>query len=167
MDLLYAKTILYAYPDFEEIIVQIDDVIEKRAVMSLYNYSPALGQYEKIIKLMHEKDVISAIKIVCDKALAKFTDEELKYFRYKYFRTMSKREKENFDYSSRTYFRRQLKLTEDFASLLEGYRVNDKFFEEHCLTLNYFSQVLIRTKELEASLSKADKYKPIAKEEKE
>ena len=149
MNVLYAKTILYAYPDIDEVIVQIDDIVEKKAYLSFQNYSPALGQYEKIVKLTYDKDIITAVKIVCDRALRKFTEEELKFFKYKYFKNMSNREKENFDYSSRTYFRRQKKLTETFALLLEGYGIDDKFFEEQCLEINFFRYLVSRARELE------------------
>lgn len=149
MNILYAKAILYAYPDIDEVIVQIDDLVERKAYLSFQNYSPALGQYERIVKLTYDKDIISAVRMVCDRALRKFTEEELKFFKYKYFKNMSNREKENFDYSSRTYFRRQKKLTETFALLLEGYGIDDKFFEEQCLEINFFRYLLSRTRELE------------------
>ena len=164
MNVLYAKTILYAYPDIDEIILQIDDLVERKAYLSFHNYSPALGQYEKIVKLTYDKDIIGAVKIVCDRALKKFTEEELKYFKYKYFKNMSNREKENFDYSSRTYFRRQKNLTETFALLLEGYGVDDKFFEEQCLELNFFRQLLCRAKELEKYSKKSQGEKSLATE---
>ncbi len=155
MNTLYAKTILYAYTDIDEVIKQIDDLVEQKAYLSFHNYSPALGQYEKIVKLTYDKDIIGVVKIVCERALKKFTTEELKYFRYKYFKNMTSREKNTFDYSSRSYFRKQKKLTEDFGLLLEGYGIDDKFFEEQCLEINYFRQLLCRTRELEKYSSKS------------
>ncbi len=160
MNLLYAKTLLYAYTNLEELAKQIDELVERKARCSMINYTPAMFQFESIIKLTFEKDIIYAVKLVCDKVLSKFTKEELDFFRYKYFKNMPNREALVFDSSSRSYFRTQVKLAQEFALRVERCGIDDKFFEEKCLELNYFKELLRQTEEHERLSHKNKKKTP-------
>ena len=154
MKILYAKTFLYSYVHLMDVAKQIDELVEKKAFSSMNNYSPALVQYETIVQLTYEKDIIFAIKKVCDKALTKFTQEEMKFFEYKYFRNKPKSYFEGFDSSSRAYFRKQISLVNKFSKRVEQLGIDDKFFEEKCLVIEFFRQLLKRTEERELSFSK-------------
>ncbi len=138
MNVLYAKTILYSYTTLEDVALQIDEIIERKARSSFSNYSPAVSQFESIIQLTFEKDIVHAVKLVCDKILSRFSEEDLLFFRYKYFKNMAKKELSTFDFSSRAYFRKQVKLAQIFADKLERNGIDDKFFEKNCLQLEFF-----------------------------
>ena len=62
---------------------------------------------------------------------------------------MTKKEVANFDFTSRSYFRKQVKLAELFAEKLERCGIDDDFFEKKCLQLEFFRQLLKGTKEHE------------------
>ncbi len=149
MNVLYAKALLYAYVNLDDVAKQIDELVERKAKSSFSNYKPAISQFESIIKLTYEKDIIYAVKIVCDKVLSRFNKEELDYFRYKYFKNMSKKEITFFDSTSRSYFRRQIKLAEVFAEQVEKLGIDDEFFEQKCMLVEFFRQHLKRAEEHE------------------
>ncbi len=149
MNVVYAKTLLYAYTYLDDMVKRIDELVVKKAFLSGQNYVAAKFQYEEIINLTYEKDIIHVVKIACDKALGKFSDEEMKYFRYKYFKNMDKKERATFDFTSRTYFRRQNKLTGEFSERLERFGLDDKFFMEECLSVDFFKHTYSLAKEQE------------------
>ena len=62
---------------------------------------------------------------------------------------MSKKEVSNFDFTSRTYFRKQVKLAQVFADKLEKNGIDNEFFEKKCLQLEFFRQLFKGTKEHE------------------
>lgn len=154
MNELYAKTILYAYPHLTALAEQIDELVEKRALASMTDYSPALEQFNKIIDLTEQKTILFKLEIVTDKILKKFTETELDYLDYKYFKRKAKEYYEGFDASSRTYFRRQIRLAERFALALEKQGITDKVFEEKCLSCEFFSALYKRVVERENSINK-------------
>lgn len=154
MEILYAKTFLYSYVHLMDVAKQIDELVEKKAFSSINNYSPALVQYETIVQLTYEKDIVYVIKKVCDKALEKFTQEEKKFFEYKYFRNKPKSYFDGFDTSSRAYFRKQISLVKTFSKRVEKLGIDDKFFKEKCLSIEFFRQLLKRTEERELSFCK-------------
>ena len=149
MNVLYAKTLLYAYVNLDDVANHIDELVERKAKYSFSNYMPALSQFEEIVSLTYEKDIIYAVKLACDKILSRFSKEDLDFFRYKYFKNMSKKEALLFDSTSRTYFRKQVKLSEEFACRLEKYGIDDEFFEQKCLLIDYFRHLYKSTMEHE------------------
>ncbi len=158
MKVLYAKTLLYSYVHLNDVADQIDGLVEKRALFSMNNYAPALSQFEAIIHLTFEKDIVYAVKLICDKVFKKFSREDMKYFRYKYFKDMPKEEVDLFDTCSRTYFRKQNKLVVLFADRLEKCGIDDDFFEKNCMQIDFFKQLVKRAEEHE-TLNKKNKSK--------
>ena len=157
METIYTKTILYAFNHLLSIAEQIDDLVKKKALSSIDNCSPAIMQYDAIVQLTYEKDVVYALKNMCDKALSKLTEEEMKYFEYKFFRNKPKSYFENFDTSSRAYFRKQNSLIKKCSERFEKCGIDNSFFEEKCLMIDFFRQLLKRTEEVE---KKSYKNKP-------
>ena len=157
METIYTKTILYAYNHLEKVAEQIDELVNKKALSSIDNCSPAIKQYDAIVQLTYEKDVVYALKKMCEKALSNFTEEEKRYFEYKYFRNKPKSYFEGFDTSSRAYFRKQNSLIKKCSDRFEKCGIDKSFFEEKCLTIDFFRQLLKRTQEVE---KKSYKNKP-------
>lgn len=149
MNKYYAKAVLYAYKHLEDVMEQIDELVEKKALSSINDLSPCVCQCEKILSYTEQKDTLIVLKIIVDKVLEKFSNEELVYFSYKYFRDKEKDCFRDFDYTGRAYFRKQVKLAEKFADKLEKSGVNDEWFEEYCLKMDFFKELLKRVYELE------------------
>lgn len=149
MNGLFVKSILYAYPNLEEVCLQIDDLVLKRALASINDTSPALSQYEKIINYTEQKKVIFHLSIVCDKILSGFSKEDLDMLDYKYFHKKDKEYFKDFDYLSRSYFRKQIKVVDTFSCELEKYGITDSWYIKNCLPINFFKELLYRVKERE------------------
>ena len=159
MNVIYAKTILYAYAGMEKTIEQIDELVEKGALASFNDFTPCLAQCEKIIELIFQKDTLAVLKRTVDVVLKRFDLDELKYFDYKYFKKKPRSFYKDFDASGRAYFRKQVKLAALFAERLERLGVDDAWFEEYCLKTDYFKELFSKVKELEV---KSKKNKPKA-----
>ena len=163
MNILYAKSVLYAYPHLEAIADQIDELVMKKALGSMTDYSPATEQCQKIIDLTEQKTVLFELEILTEKILTKFTTDEMDCLDYKYFKKHPKEYYKEFDSSSRTYFRKQIRLVKKFTEKLEKAGFNDKVFEEKCLQIDFFVQLLKKVKEREESIAE----KVVKKTEKE
>ncbi len=149
MNIYYAKSVLYAYTNLEAIMEQIDELVQKKALASMTDTSPCEWQCQRIIDYTAQKDVLIDLKIACDAVLKKFTEYELDCFDYKYFKVKPKQYFENVDTQSRTYFRRQVRLAEKFAERLERMGVTNYWFEQNCLKIEFFVELLKRVKEHE------------------
>ena len=163
MNKYYAKTALYAYPNLEAVAEQIDELVERRAIISMNNYSPAVEQCEKVVDLTYQKDVLFALKLHIEYALEKLNQEELDCLEYKYFKRKPKEYFIDFDAESRSYFRRQNKLADKISKSLERGGATDKWFEEHCLSMEFFSELLKRVIEREKQCSREKSGKSITK----
>ena len=156
MNINYAKSVLYAYPNIDSIMEQIDELVEKKALSSMTDFTPALWQYEKILSYTAQKDMFIHLKLTAGKVLSKFTEDELDCLDYKYFKLKPKEYYVNFDASSRAYFRKQVKLAKLFAERLERAGIDDGWFESNCLETDFFKELLKRVIEHE-KLSRKNK----------
>ena len=89
MNVIFAKTALYAYPNIMAITEQIDELVEKKALCSMNNFSPAIEQFNKIVGLTEQKKIMFALKLYIDDVIANFTKDELDCLEYKYFKYFS------------------------------------------------------------------------------
>ncbi|MEG9429794.1 MAG: hypothetical protein VZQ61_02595 [Christensenellaceae bacterium] len=149
MNVLYAKVALYSYAHLGTIAEQIDEVVEKKAFSSSMNFSPAVGQFQEIIDLTYQKQIIFALGLCVKDALKDFTEKERLCLDYKYFKKRKKEDYVGFDCSSRGYFRLQTRLAEKFAKSLEKAGYSDERFENECLSIDFFREMLKRVKEKE------------------
>jgi len=146
MNVLYAKSILYAYPNIEAIADQIDDLVEKKALASMTDFSPAVEQCQKIIDLTEQKVELFKLQILVEKILKSFTEDEMHCLDYKYFKRKPKDYYQGFDTSSRNYFRKQNRIVKKFIDKLEKNKFDDNAFESRLLTMDFFVQLLKRVK---------------------
>ena len=163
MNKYYTKVILYAYASFDAVLEQIDNLVEKKTLGSFSDFSPALKQCEKVAELFWQKDVIIYLKEIAEKALKKYSESDLLYFDYKYFKQKGKECFVGFDYTSRAYFRKQNALVKSFSEKLEKSGINDEYFEEYVLKIEFFKEMLKRVYELEKMCFK-NKPKALKKE---
>ncbi len=149
MNILFAKTILYAYPVTDAVIEQIDELVEKRALSSFSDFSPAFDQCLSVVKLSMQKDILFILKKKVIEILPKFKLDEEDCLDYKYFKLKPKEHYKDFDTSSRAYFRKQIKIAEKAAKRLENAGITDEFFEKYCLKIDFIKKLYERVKEKE------------------
>lgn len=149
MNIIYAKTLLYAYPNVKALLAQIDELIEKKALASMTDFSPALEQCEKIIELTEHKKILIKVYLVLKKALERFSGLDITCIEYKYFKNLPKERFKDFDFSGRAYFRRQNKIIKTLSNMLDKTELTDTFFEEKCLSINFFKELKKRVIEHE------------------
>ena len=149
MNELYAKTLLYAYPLVEGYIKQIDDLVLRRALASMYDVSSPEIQCEKIIEYTEQKKMLIYLCRIVEDVIQTFDSKSRDHFDYKYFKKKPKEYYNDFDYMSRSYFRRQTVLVEKFARRIETLGIDDAFFREKCLRINFIKEILKRVKEKE------------------
>lgn len=150
---VYAKLMLYSYRHLPKIAEQIDELVEKKALSSISDCSPAMKQYEKIVALTYQKQVILSLSVNVKSVLSKFSDVEREYFAYKYFKG-STQKTYSFDPSSRNYFRIQVRLVKKFAKESEKHGYGDERVENELLCIDFFKEMLKRVKEKEESDNK-------------
>ena len=154
MKTLYAKTLLFAYPAITGIIEQIDGLVERKALSSMHDFSSCLSQCEIILELTEQKKVYLKLSLQLKEVLSKFTNEELDLLDYKFFKQKPKNYFVNIDTQSRGYFRKQVRLAKKFADELEKVGVTDDWYENKCLSINFFKELLKRVKESEVTSKK-------------
>ncbi len=156
MNVIFAKTALYAYTNLEAVADQIDELVEKKALSSISDYSPAIEQCHKMLDFTYQKDVLFALKIYIDEVVKKLNQSEIDCLEYKYFKRKPKEYFVGFDFVSRGYFRRQNKLIKKVALLLEKDGATDVWFKENCLEMDFFRELLKRVVEREEKQLKND-----------
>ena len=120
----YAKTILSSYNQISGVITQIENVIQKRAKNSFYLRYDTVRLAEQLITLSEIRKDLIELKYITEDILSKIKPEDKILISYKYFGIVPS--DENFDHTSRNYFRKQVKALERFATKL----VNDGFDQE-------------------------------------
>ncbi|MCQ2387716.1 MAG: hypothetical protein MJ066_04650 [Clostridia bacterium] len=153
----YLKTILYAYGTIEKRIEIIDDTVLNLALKSMSNFSPCFDQCENIVKLTQEKEKMFDLKIVIDRVLAKFTEEELELLDYKYFKRRPRELYVNFDNSNRTYFRKQDRILEKLDMELSKTRLSEEYFINVYMKFDFIVDIYKRVLELTKAYSKCKK----------
>lgn len=149
MDKIHAKTLLYAYPSIKELLGQIDELMEKKALASMTDFSPAVEQCEKIIELTEQKKVLIKVYVTLKKVLMKFEGLDKTCIEYKYLRNKPKEYFKDFDFTTRAYFRRQNRIIKTLSTLLDKTEVNEQYFVESCLKINFFRELKKRVIEHE------------------
>lgn len=155
---LYAKVILYFYPCADSLCEQIDELVEKKALISMRDFSPCEEQCLKILNLTLQKDRICALKAAAEKALSVFGKDALVLLDYKYFKSMPKDAYAGYDFSERKYFRRQKSILKRFAELMDKAGINDETFERDYLSIEFFSELKRREEKRSISYDKKNKF---------
>ena len=154
MNELYAKTLLYAYSHTEGYIKQIDDLVLRRAISSMYDVSSPVTQAERIIEYIEQKKLLIYIVRTIEEVVATFSKYDQDCLDYKYLKRHPKEYYKDFDYSSRSYFRHQNALVEKVSSRLSLVGIDDDFFIKKCLKINFFKALLRQVKERDNLSSK-------------
>ena len=153
----YTRTILYAYANIEAVKEQIDDFVERKALSSMKDFSPAIEQCEKMLEYTAQKVALIELKELTEKALKKLSSYEMDCLEYKYFRRKPKEYFIGFDYESRSYFRKQVSLIKKLSEQFDEVGLSDKWFEKNCLNTNFFKELLKRVEMHETQCNKNKK----------
>ncbi len=145
----YIKSMLYAYPHVREVCDQLDEVVLSKALSSMQNTAPCEEQCLKILELTEQKLTVMEVKEYVDKVLSKLTDYQKKSLEYKYFKRRPKEYYKGFDYTSRNFYRSQPIIIAKVNKILTRLGVNDAYFENKCLKINFFNLMLEKVKYLE------------------
>ena len=154
MKVIYAKTILYAYRNLDAVMRQLDELVMKKALSSMSDLSPCEAQCNNILNLTAQKDILIGLKLKTKEAVDRFSDDEKDYLDYKYFKLKPKEYYIGFDFTSRAYFRKQIRIVDKFAKRMENAGITDDFFEKKCLSIEFFRELLKRVKERENNFAK-------------
>ena len=154
MNIFYAKAVLYAYPNIDAVIGQIDELVERKALSSISDFSPCIEQCEKILNFSKQKCALIILKDSVQKILSTFTEQELICLDYKYFHKKKKSEYAGFDFFGRNYFRKQIRIANKFSDKLEKAGITDEWFDKNCMCTDFFVELVRRVKEYEIKAHK-------------
>lgn len=159
MKVIYAKTILHCYPKFQAVLEVLDDLVEKKAIAGFEDFRPCDVQAEEILKITEKKVNVVKLKSMCDCILKTFNEEERAYLDYKYFKQKPAESYSHIDFTTRNYYRKQVRLATVFANKLKKVGYTDQKFESLCQDVYFFSAALSAVKEWERAMHKN---KPVA-----
>ena len=146
----YAKTLLYCFRHLEAYTLQLDALIEKKALGSFEDLRPCLEQCEDIFKIMEQKDLLIKIYTMIERALYKLPEEEMNMIEYKYFKQKPKEFYTTCYALSRNYYRKQIRVISKIAVRFNAIGLTDSFFENVCLKMDFFAGALRKVLEIES-----------------
>ena len=165
MNRYYVKTLLYTFPHIDRLCGELDEYLERRALNSINDYSPAEQQCLNLVKIIFAKERYIEMKEKISGILCNLKEQEMQLLDYKYFKSKPKESYENFDYKSRAYFRKQHLVISKLEKLFDKNNLSDEFFEKEYMPINFIKLVLRRVIDHERAAQK-NKRKLIAKSNK-
>ncbi len=122
------KTLFYSYPSFEGVLKATEKLVYFKAISSYKNNNKTLNQMEEILELNDRAARLKQVKSMVEELIDGLLDDEKQLIEYKYFHYHMP---EDFDFTSRKYFRRQLKLEKkiDARALSKG--IDEAWFKNN------------------------------------
>ena len=154
MKVIYAKTILYAYPKFDMLLDVFDDLAEKKAISAFGDTRPCDELGSEILEITAKKDEIVKLRVDCDFIINRLSQEERTLLDYKYFKEKPIETYSLVDVSDRNYYRKQIRLATKFGVILGKIGYTDAYFEDLCNRIHFFGSWLKVTKERERAMQK-------------
>ena len=144
----YVKTILYAYPNLPTIMDRLEQIIFKRAIRSMDDYTSSLSQCERLIKYATQKATFYQLHHAVKLILSRLEEFKLDYLKYKYFNRKCGFELLlDVELNSRQYFRRQNQIVKEIGKYLEFTGIDDNFFEQKLMKTTYIKRLYNRVRE--------------------
>ena len=135
----YAKTILSSYMQLNGVITQIENLIKKKAKNSFYLRCDVVSFSEQLIALGEIRKDLIELKQITETVLNSIKPYDKILICYKYFGIVP--QIEEFDHTSRNYFRKQVKALENFAKKLIELGYNEEWFKTKYLKIAFISGV--------------------------
>ncbi len=133
----YVKTILSCFIALDSVIEQIENVIKKKARNSFYDYESAEKLASNVLVLCNIRCDLIDLKEKTANSLNKLSEEDKILIAYKYFGILP--EDENFDHTSRNYFRKQIRAIERFSKILEKEGMTYEHFFATYMKIQYIA----------------------------
>lgn len=122
----YGKAMLTSYKNLDSVIKQIENLIVKKAKGSFYNLGSTVTLSNELITLGEVRLDLIELKEVIEETLSKINEEDRVLLEYKYFKIIPNIE--NFDHTSRNYFRKQVKAINRFNLKLQSLGYTEEWF---------------------------------------
>ena len=135
----FGKTMLSCYNSIDKVVEQIDNVIKAKVKNSFYSYSSTYSLAEKILALTEVKKDLLELKYITSETLLKLSEYDRTLLCYKYLKV--KPSDENFDLTSRNYFRKQIKAIEKFNKKLSLFGFDEAWFKTKYLKIAFINGV--------------------------
>ncbi len=139
----YGKTMLACYKNIDSINKQIENLIIKKAKASFYGTTSALSVSQELIDLGEVRLDLMELKEVTLLALSKLNSEDKMLLEYKYLSVVPS--DENFDHTSRNYFRKQVRAINRYHSVLESLGYDEKWFLDNYLKIPFIKGAYHKT----------------------
>lgn len=139
----YEKTILSSYYRIDEYIEDCEKAVVYRALTSYSTKESTMTQIDKIINLIYAKNRLCELKSKLEGVFSKFTQDETDCIKYKYYHI---KPSEDFDYTSRNYFRKQLRIIKKIGCMLDKRKLDEKWFCENYLDIYFLKSLYERQK---------------------
>lgn len=140
----YQKTLLYIYPYLGKIARATERSADVKAALS-YREADTEKAAERILEEIATSRFLDGLKREMSEILKEFTEEEAWIMEYKFFRRKKKLEEfpaELFhSLSERTVYRRQGELLKKFAAKLLGRGLDEAWFRENLLELDWAEEI--------------------------
>lgn len=134
----YEKTLLTVYSSLESIAEQIENLLKAKAFASYKNFESVESQANRLIEMSEVRVDLLELKAELDDVLKEVDEETRILLGYKYFK---EKKIANFDYTSRNYFRKQIKAVEKFSKILNRHGVTEEWFMKKYFTVAYIKNV--------------------------
>ena len=147
----YIKTVLHAYVHVPKIIKRINQVVTKKALASMKDFTSCLTQCEKIINLTVQKAVLIEAKHYIDRAMSRLSQDEKDFLDYKYLRVNLVDYELKINSNTRAYYRVQQKIINTLSDNLGYLGKDDKWFEQYCLKVPFIKKMYTAVKRRDES----------------
>lgn len=125
----YLEIILTNYPQLDKLCDCLEKSIFRKAIASFSTNKSTLDSINEIVDTIERRNMLIRLRNICNIVFSRMNKEEIDLFSYKYF---NKNPSNDFDCSSRNYFRKQKRALEHFKELLGYIGINEKvFFEDY------------------------------------
>ncbi len=152
MNLVF-KTLLYSYPSFDGVLDGIEKLAYFKALTSYADSNKTLKQVDKILQLNNQAARLRLLKHTVNGLIAKLSHEERELLRYKFFRLPPRA---GFDYTSRTYYRKQKKLALKLDAIAKQKGYDDAWFCKNFSDIYFLKAKYERLKRMEQQKTRAN-----------
>ena len=139
----YGKTMLTCFNNIDSINKQIENLIIKKARASFLGNNSAFAVSQELIDLGEIRFDLMELKEVTKTALLKLKEEDRVLLEYKYFKILPN--DENFDHTSRNYFRKQIRAIGRFHKVLEDLGYDEMWFIDNYLKIPFIKGAYHKT----------------------
>ncbi len=147
----HVKVMLFLYTRTGRLIDCIGEIIKAKGMASFSAGQSTEACMEKMIEYAHFRNCLLVLREEMKKIMEKLTKEEKYLLEYKYFRRKRMLEGEfagmKLDFSERTYFRRQIRLSAKLNGLFALHGLGEAWFEKNLRGVPYIAAALERMRE--------------------